>query len=149
WAPSKITIESKFQQSHTNNITHIVSDSPIDTQNTNIVRGVQFSRGGAPNYVKWISSRTMRLALEKMHRIRTNIVGTQPLLKVDDSPDYVVAIEGDEPMRILRNAKEDLHDTVFVELDNGFTLDLATVEFLDSADADPLRTEFHFPRTIE
>jgi len=35
--------------------------------------------------------------------------------------DYVVAIEGDEPMRIIRSAKEDLHDTVFLELDNGFT----------------------------
>ena len=50
-------------------------------------------------------------------------------------------------MRIIRNAKEDLHDTVFLELDNGFTVDLASVQFLDGADADPLRTEFHFPRT--
>jgi hypothetical protein len=52
-------------------------------------------------------------------------------------------------MRILRSAKEDLHDTVFLELDNGFTLDLASVQFLDGADADPIRSEFHFPRQVE
>jgi hypothetical protein len=84
-----------------------------------------------------------------MHRMRTNVTGTPPPLKADESPDYVVAIEGDEPMRILRSAKEDLHDTVFLELDNGFTLDLASVQFLDGADADPIRTEFHFPRQVQ
>jgi len=81
--------------------------------------------------------------------MRTNMVGTPPPLRADESPDYVVAIEGDEPMRIIRSAKEDLRDTVFLELDNGFTVDLASVQFLDGADADPLRTEFHFPRTVE
>jgi len=53
--------------------------------------------------------KTMRLALEKMHRMRINVAGIQPPLKVDESPDYVIAIEGDEPMRIIRDAKEDLH----------------------------------------
>jgi len=91
----------------------------------------------------------MRLALEKMHRMRTNVVGTQPPFKVEESSDYVIAIEGDEPMRIIKDAKEDLHDTVFVELDNGFPLDLTRVQYVDGADADPLRTEFHFPRLIE
>jgi len=52
-------------------------------------------------------------------------------------------------MRILRTAKEDLHDTVFLELDNGFTLDLVSVQFLDGAEADPIRTEFHFPRQVD
>jgi hypothetical protein len=96
-----------------------------------------------------MSAKTMRLALEKMHRMRANVTGTQPPLKADESPDYVIAIEGDEPMRILKDAKEDLRDTVFVELENGFSLDLASVQYLDSADADPIRTEFHFPRLIE
>jgi len=40
--------------------------------------------------------------------------GAQPPLNAKESPDYVIAIEGDEPMRILQNAKEDLHDTVFL-----------------------------------
>ncbi len=150
WAPGKVTVEAKYTQKHTELPTGLVSDSPINVQNTNNIRGVQISKGGTPDYyIKWMSAKTMRLALEKMHRMRANVTGTQPPLKVEESPDYVVAIEGDEPMRIIRDAKEDLHDTVFLELDNGFSLDLASVQFLDGPDADPLRTEFHFPRTTE
>jgi hypothetical protein len=150
WAPSKVTIEAKYTQKHLEPLTGIASDSDINIQNIDKVRGVQISKGGTPAYyVKWMSAKTMRLALEKMHRIRTNTTGPLPPLKVEESPDYIVAIEGDEPMRILRSAKEDLHDTVFLELDSGFTLDLASVQFLDGADADPIRTEFHFPRQIE
>lgn len=151
WAPSKIGVEAKFTQKHTDSLTGLISDSDVNLQNTHNIRGVQISKGGTPSYyVKWMSAKTMRLALEKMHRIRRNVTGDrQPPLKIEDSPDYIVAIEGDEPMRIIRGAKEDLHDTVFLELDNGFTLDLAGVQYLDGADADPVRTEFHFPRTIE
>ena len=151
WAPTKVTIETKYSQKYTDSLTRIVTDSAANPiQNSPIVQNVQISRSTTPSYyVKWMSARTMRLALEKMHRMRTNVVGTQPPLKVAESPDYVIAIEGDEPMRIIKDAKEDLHDTVFVELDNGFTLDLAGVHYVDGADADPLRTEFHFPRSIE
>jgi hypothetical protein len=150
WAPSKVIIEAKFTQKHTEPPTGLISDSDVNLPNSNSVRGVQLSKGGTPAYyVKWMSAKTMRLALEKMHRLRANVNGTLPPLKAEESPDYVIAIEGDEPMRILRNAKEDLHDTVFLELDNGFTVDLASVQFLDGADADPLRTEFHFPRLVE
>jgi len=151
WAPSKVTIETKYTQRYTDPLTGLVNTSGINTQNSNPVPGVEISRGSTPAYyVKWMSAKTMRLALEKIHRMRLNVAGgAQPPLKVEDSPDYVVAIEGDEPIRILRNAKEDLHDTVFIELDNGFTLDLASVQFLDGADSDPIRTEFHFPRQIE
>lgn len=150
WAPSKITIEAKFTQQHTEPLTGLVSSSDVNLQNSNSIRGVTISKGGTPSYyVKWMSAKTMRLALEKMHRMRANTTGTPPPLKVGESPDYVVAIEGDEPMRIVRNAKEDLHDTVFLELDSGFTLDLASVQYLDGTDADPIRTEFHFPRAVE
>jgi hypothetical protein len=150
WAPGKVAIETKYSQKYSDNLTHLASDSPINSQTSPVVPSMQISRGGTPDYyVKWMSAKTMRLALEKMHRMRINVVGTQPPLKVEESPDYVIAIEGDEPMRIVRDAKEDLHDTVFVELGNGFTLDLASIQYIDGADADPLRTEFHFPRQIE
>lgn len=150
WAPTKITVETKYSQKYRDNLTQLVSDSPINSQNSPVAQNLQISKGGTPDYyVKWISAKTMRLALEKMHRMRTNLAGKLPPLRVEESADYVVAIEGDEPMRIIRNAREDLHDTVFLELDNGFSLDLATVQYIDGADADPIRTEFHFPRTIE
>ena len=150
WAPVKITVEAKYSQKYTDNLTHLVSDSPINSQDSPAVPSVQISRAGTPSYyVKWTSAKVVRIALEKMHQMRLNQSGSPPPLKVEESPDYIVAIEGDEPMRIIKDAKEDLHDTVFVELDNGFTLDLATVQFLDGPDADPLRTEFHFPRQVE
>ena len=150
WAPAKVSVEAKYSQKYKDNLTHLVTDLPLNSQSSPVVQNVQISRGATPAYyVKWMSAKTMRLALEKMHRMRMNLAGTLPPLKADESPDYVVAIESDEPMRIIREAKEDLHDTVFLELDNGFSLDLASVQYIDGADADPIRTEFHFPRTIE
>jgi hypothetical protein len=150
WAAAKVAIEAKYTQRYTDPLTKVVATSGVNVQNTNTVPGVELSRGSStPAYfVKWMSAKTMRLALQKMQQLKTNAAGTVPL-KAEESPDYVIAIEGDEPMRIFRDAKEDLHDTVFVELDNGFTLDLAAVQFVDSPEAGPIRTEFHFPRQME
>jgi hypothetical protein len=63
-------------------------------------------------------------------------------------PDYVLTVEGDEPQRILRDAKEDLHDTLFLELENGGTLDLTAVKYIDAAESDAIRTEMHFARAL-
>ena len=69
-------------------------------------------------------------------------VGATPM------PDYVLTVEGDEPLRILRDAREDLHDTVFLELESGGTLDLQSVKFVEEGDSDVVRTELHFSRTL-
>jgi hypothetical protein len=58
-------------------------------------------------------------------------------------------IEGSEPLRILQAAKEDLHDTVFLELANGAILDLERVRFFDGNEQEEPRVEFHFPKQIE
>ena len=63
-------------------------------------------------------------------------------------PDYVIAIEGSEPMRIFQGAKEDLHETVFLVLDEGLTLDLAEVKFVEATEDTEARVEFHFPREV-
>ncbi|HEY1424044.1 MAG TPA: hypothetical protein VGF20_11360, partial [Candidatus Acidoferrum sp.] len=60
----------------------------------------------------------------------------------------VQIFEGDEPLRMLRDAKEDLHDTIFLELENGGTLDLTSVKFIDDGDSDAIRTELHFARLL-
>lgn len=60
--------------------------------------------------------------------------------------DYVLVIEGDEPQRILRDAIGDLHDTVFLETESGFALDLASVKFFEGSEDEDIRTEFHFAR---
>src|SRR5215469_3677330 len=77
WAPTKVTIEAKYSQKYTDNLTRIVTDSATNAvQNSPTVQNVQISRGAAPAYyVKWMSAKTMRLALEKMHRMRANVAG--------------------------------------------------------------------------
>jgi hypothetical protein len=68
---------------------------------------------------------------------------------VEELPDYVLAIEGSEALRILKDAKEDLHDSVFLELPSGMTVDLERVQFVEGTEREEARVEFHFPRQIE
>jgi hypothetical protein len=66
----------------------------------------------------------------------------------DPLVDYVLTVEGDEPLRILRDAREDLHDTVFLELENGGVLDLLSLKYVEDGDTDVVRTEMHFARML-
>jgi len=52
-----------------------------------------------------------------------------PPLAAEDLPDFVLVVEGSEPLRIFQDAREDLHDTAFLELEDGLTLDLKSVVF--------------------
>jgi hypothetical protein len=70
-------------------------------------------------------------------------------LRADELADYVLVIEGSEPLRILQDTKEDLHDTVFLELTSGTTLDLESVRFFDGTEQEEPRVEFQFPKQIE
>jgi hypothetical protein len=71
-----------------------------------------------------------------------------PQSEPESLADYVLTVEGDEPLRMLHDAKEDLHDTIFLELENGGTLDLFSVKFIDDGDSDVIRTELHFARLL-
>jgi hypothetical protein len=88
----------------------------------------------------------VRLAQQRPIQLRNPTA--QPL-EVPNLPDYLLAIEGDEPLRILRGAAEDLHDTVFLELPDGVTLDLQEVGYVEATDEQDARTEFHFPREVD
>ncbi len=68
---------------------------------------------------------------------------------MDELPDYVLVIEGSEPVRILQDAKEDLHDTVFLELTSGTTLDLESVRLFEGTAPEEPRMEFHFPHEVD
>ena len=48
----------------------------------------------------------------------------------------------------FRALKEDLHETVFLVLDEGLTLDLAEVKFVEATEDTEARVEFHFPREV-
>ena len=148
WSPAKFSIESDYSQGHTDPQTGVATDSPGHVQGA-VLRGIVVSRSHPLPAVTvlWWSSRTIRFAENKLLASRA---GTAPKEKIDtaDSPDYVLAVEGDEPLRILRDSQGDLHDSVFLELENGGTLDFTSVKYVDETDAQTLRTEFHFPRLL-
>jgi len=149
WSPAKFAIESEYRQRYKDPQSRVIVDSPVQAQRAD-VWGITVSRAHPLPAVTviWWSSRTMRLAESK--RLESRSGATPPKRQIDTgpTPDYVLAVEGDEPLRILRDAREDLHDTVFLELENGGTLDFTTVKFPDEADAETLRTEFHFDRLL-
>ena len=92
---------------------------------TNPVRGIELSRARVlpPIPVLWWSSNVVRLAQQRLIQLRDSGGPAQPL-DAPNLPDYVLAIEGSEPLRILRDPAQDLHDTVFLELPDGVTIDL-------------------------
>lgn len=146
WAPSEIRFEASFTQRHKDDLTGLIIDSPT---NRTMVRGVEVSHDKPlpALSILWWSSKTVRLAqqrlLELKHSPNASAMPVEPL------PDYVIAIEGSEPLRILQDADEDLHETVFVVLDEGLTLDLMKVKFVDATDDTDARVEFHFAREVE
>ena len=148
WSPAKFSLEADYRQRRiepqSGAITDVSSQAPGE-----VVRGIAVSRGHPLPAVTvlWWSSRTIRLAESKLLAARAGAVGKE---KIDtaESPDYVLAVEGDEPLRILRGAQGDLHDSVFLELENGGSLDFTSVNYVDQTDAETLRSEFHFPRLV-
>ena len=150
WSPSKFSLESNYTQRRTDPQSGVVNDSPVNTRNTAVVPGVAFTRGHQlpPVTVLWWSSKTIRIAeamrVSKLPRAQP----AAPAALAEALPDYVLSVEGDEPLRILRDAREDLHDTVFLELENGGTLDLIAAKFIEDGDTDVVRTELHFSRLL-
>ena len=147
WAPSETKFEANFTQRHKDDLTGLVVDSPT---NRTVVRGVEVSHDKPlpPLSVLWWSSKTVRLAERRLLELKSSKNAT-PANSVETLPDYVIAIEGSEPLRIFQEASEDLHETVFLVLDEGLTLDLAKVTFVEATDDTDARVEFHFPREVE
>ena len=150
WAPSETKVEANYTQRHRDNLSGLASDSPTNEENTRLIRGVEVSRSKPlpALSVLWWSSKTVRLAQRRLLELKNSRI-TPPPMHAEALPDYVIAIEGSEPMRIFQDAKEDLRETVFLVLDEGLTLDLAKVTFVDATEDTDARVEFHFPREVE
>ena len=150
WAPSEIKLEANYTQRHKDDLTGIVIDSPTNTTDAPLIRGVEVSRSKPlpPLSILWWSSKTVRLAERRLLELK-NPRNASAAIQVDTLPDYVIAIEGSEPVRVFQDAKEDLHETVFLVLDEGLTLDLAQVKFVEATDDADARVEFHFPREVD
>jgi hypothetical protein len=150
WCASKSKLESNYKQRHTDPQSGIVTDTPANPQDTGPVPGVSLTKNAPlPDVtVFWWSAKTIRLAQLRLRQLKYP-AGPKESLSVEPLPDYVIAIEGSEPFRILSEAKEDLHDTVFLELAGGIPLDLQSVKFVEATIEDDARVEFHFQRQIE
>ena len=149
WSPAAFKLEGKVAPGRVDSQTGLVADSRSNPTDTNPVPGVRMSRSKPqPSIpVLWWSSKTIRLAEQRLRQIQNPALPAS--LQVDELPDYVLVIEGSEELRILRDAKEDLHDMVFLELPDGVTLDLGSVQFVEGTEQGNPRVEFHFPRQIE
>jgi hypothetical protein len=150
WSPTEVKFDTKSTYRYTDRQTGRVDDSSFNRDLTHPVRGVELSRARMlrPIPVLWWSSRMVRLAQQRLVQLRKPSTATQRL-EVPNLPDYVLAMEGDEPLRILAGAAEDLHDTVFLELPDGAILDLQEVRYVEATDDQNARTEFHFPREVD
>lgn len=148
WSPAKVKLDAKFTYRHTDPETGIVSESTLNPTDQPPVRGVEFSRHKAapPVTVLWWSSKTVRSARLRLQQLIQSPNTASPV-RVDDLPDYVLAIEGDEPVRIFGNALEKVQDTVFLETVDGTTINLCSIRLVNAPDGGP-RVEFHFPRQV-
>jgi hypothetical protein len=150
WSPAGVKLEREHTSRHIDPQTGMVTDAPVNTNNANPIPGIQISRSKPQPKVPviWWSSKTIRLAQQRLIQLRDPSLTGEPL-RADELPDYVLVIEGSEPLRILQDAKEDLHDSVFLELTSGMTLDLGSLGFFDGTEREEPRVEFHFPKQVE
>jgi len=150
WSPAGIKLEPRFTSRQVDPQTGLVTGAPVNSNNANPARGLQISRSKPQPAVPalWWSSKTIRLANQRLRQLRNPALTAEPL-RVEDLPDYVLVIEGSEQLRILRDATEDLHDTVFLELTSGMSLDLESVSFFDGTEQEEPRVEFHFLREVQ
>lgn len=150
WSPAGVKLEPEFTSRRTDPQTGMVTDAPVNTNNANPVSGIQISRSKPQPSVPviWWSSKTIRLAQQRLIELRNPAFAGQRL-RADELPDYVLVIEGSEPLRILRDTKEDLRDSVFLELTSGMTLDLESPRFFEGTEQEEPRVEFHFPKQID
>jgi len=150
WSPAGVKLERQVTARYADRQTGLVSDDPVNGNISNPVPGIQISRSKPQPKIPviWWSSKTIRLAEQRLRQLSDPALAAKPLL-AEELPDHVLVIEGSEALRILKDAKEDLHDSVFLELTSGMTLDLGSVRFLDGTEREEARTEFHFPRQIE
>jgi len=149
WSPATVKLEPEFTPHQTDPQTRLQSDAPANSDNAIQIPGIQIRRNKPQPKVPviWWSAKTVRLAQQRLGQLRNPAAAGEPLA-VDELPDYVLVIEGSEPLRILQDAKEDLHDTVFLELADGGTLAPESVRFIEGGGQEP-HVEFHFPKEVE
>lgn len=150
WSPTKTKLAANRTKRDSDPLSSTRSDNGSKPADTTFGRDLELSHNtNFPDVtVLWWSSKTIRLAQLRLRQLK-NPAAAKEMLKVEDLPDYVIAIEGSDPFRVLSEARESLHDTVFLELADGVPLDFQGVNFVDATGDEEARVEFHFRRQIE
>ncbi len=150
WSPPKARIDVAWVPRRVDPLTKQTTDLPIYPQGGDVK--ISTDIGGRKELlnlsVLWWSSKTVRLAQQRLRQLRDPALAQQPL-RAEQLEDLVLVVEGAEPLRILRDAVENLRETVFLELPTGMTLDVANIRFIEAEKAGEDFVAFHFPRQIE
>ena len=150
WSPAKARIDVAWVPRRVDPLTKQTTDSPIYPQGADLKVSTDIGgRKELPNLsVLWWSSKTVRLAQQRLRQLRDPALAQQPL-RAEQLEDLVLVVEGAEALRILRDAAKNLRETVFLELPTGMTLDVAKIRFVEAEKAGEDFVAFHFPRQIE
>ncbi len=150
WSPTKPRIEVAWVERRVDPLTRQKTDSPLYPKGGEIKLSAEIGHGAPlPSVtVLWSSAKTVRLAQQRVRQLRDPAAAGEPL-RAEELPDLVLIVEGAESLRILRDAAEDLHDTVFLELPSGVPLDFTSVRFVENEANGEDFAEFHFPREME
>lgn len=148
WSPAKIKLDADFTYQSNDPQTGLVANGPKSPPNYPKAPGIQLSRHKAapPIQVLWWSSKTVRAARLRLQQLIQSPTSKEAV-QVETMPDYVLAIEGPEPLRIFSDALDKVQDTVFLETAEGATIDLQSIRLVNTQD-DGTRVEFHFPREV-
>jgi hypothetical protein len=149
WSPAKVQLDANYTYRHTDPQTGIVTEAQANPTNSPPVYGIELSRHKARPTIQvlWWSSKTVRSARLRLQQLSVAPNSASPV-RADLLPDYVLAIEGSEAVRIFQDSLEKLPDTVFLETADGGTVDLQAVRFVNTPDDGP-RVEFHFSREVK
>jgi hypothetical protein len=151
WSPSKSQLEVEFSAvRRIDPLTRLPTDSPASTRDTRPEVSIDLGRGKPlpPLTVLWWSAKTIRLAQQRLRRLLDSPVPKSPL-EVEALSDFVIVIEGNEALQILRDADKDLRESAYLETPGGMALDPSAVEFHEGEKAGGDYVAFHFPRRLE
>lgn len=149
WSQAKDRIEFTLLNRRLDPLTNLTTTMPTGTREGGLVAGaaVQHSVPLPAVSVLWWSSKTVRLAQQRRSQLK-GVAPKNAVLRADELEHIVIAVEGNEPLRILRDAVENIRETCYLELPRGMTLDSLDVQFVESTRAGEDFTAFHFPRVL-
>ncbi len=149
WSPAKDRIEFTWLNRRLDPLTNLPTNMPTAPREGGLVASAKVQRGEPLPAVSvlWWSSKTVRLAQQRRSQLK-GVVPKDAVLRADELEHIVIAVEGNEPLRILRDTVENIRESCYLELPRGMTLDAFDIQFVESNRAGDDFTAFHFPRVL-